>query len=522
MIKKYNRFLIVVLFLGWVLDFLFWDIPVGVNFSLFAAICLLGGFFVLIDNDLRPAQKSLWLLIPIAFFVVVTVIRQEMLTVFLAYLFALLSAGLLINTYLGGRWIQYSLLDYLRNFFLLIGSIFSAPLKLLKQYKIAQVELGKDKKIPYGAVARGILIALPMVVIFSLLLSSADVVFEQKIANLFDEITGKEFFENLWRFVLILLNAYWLMGVFLHAAWKSEDKKLVGEDKPIVNRALGFTETAIVFGSVMMLFTIFVVIQFQYLFGGEVNIGVEGYTYSEYARRGFYELIWVAFISLVMILGFNTITQRETRAQKQIYSGLASGIVLLVLIILVSAFKRLMLGIDWHGYSRLRLYPSILLIWLGLLLIAVVVLEILRKDKYSTFAALLASFGFAASLVFFNVDTSIVHHNVLRPGQGKHFNVTHLTSLSLDAVPALAEEFENTDLSDATREGIGVALMCYKYSSVLEKYDSAKWQSFNYSSWKAIESIEQVEDYLEDYRINVKKEPMMVRTPSREFFECDE
>ena len=53
---------------------------------------------------------------------------------------------------------------------------------------------------------------------------------------------------------------------------------------------LGFTEAAVVLGAVVVLFALFVVIQFQYFFGGQTNIGVQGYTYSEYARRGFGEL----------------------------------------------------------------------------------------------------------------------------------------------------------------------------------------------------------------------------------------
>ena len=107
---------------------------------------------------------------------------------------------------------------------------------------------------------------------------------------------------------MILFIAYLIAGIFLHAATKGKDEKLFREGKYVLKPFLGITETAVVLGCVTVLFAIFVGIQFQYFFGGEVNIGIEGYTYSQYARRGFNELIWVAFISLIMLLGLGAVT----------------------------------------------------------------------------------------------------------------------------------------------------------------------------------------------------------------------
>ena len=115
-----------------------------------------------------------------------------------------------------------------------------------------------------------------------------------------------------------------------------------------------------------------------------------------------------------MILGLSTITRREKETEKRFYSGLSIGIVALVMIILVSAYQRISLAIDWHGFSRLRLYPQVFLVWLGILFVSVVILEIFRQERYFAFAAVLASLGFAVSLTFMNVDDAIVKHNVPR------------------------------------------------------------------------------------------------------------
>ena len=109
--------------------------------------------------------------------------------------------------------------------------------------------------------------------------------------------------EYIFRLIYILVFGYALAGTFLHSASQSNEEKLIGEDKPAIPPFLGFTETSIVLGSVVILFAFFVVIQFQYFFGGQTNIHIDGYTYSEYAVRGFGELVTVAFFALLLLLG---------------------------------------------------------------------------------------------------------------------------------------------------------------------------------------------------------------------------
>jgi len=53
------------------------------------------------------------------------------------------------------------------------------------------------------------------------------------------------------------------------------------------------TESTIIFASLIVLFGAFVLVQVRYFFGGGANISAEGYTYAEYARRGFLSLWWL-------------------------------------------------------------------------------------------------------------------------------------------------------------------------------------------------------------------------------------
>ena len=137
---------------------------------------------------------------------------------------------------------------------------------------------------------------------------------------------------------------------------------------------LGFTEATVVLGAVNLLFISFVFIQFQYFFGGQTNISVEGYTYAEYARKGFGELVAVAFFSLLLFLRLSAVVKRENVIQRWTLSGLGLLLVALVGVMLYSAFQRLVLYEAAYGFTRLRAYTHVFMIWLGVLLAILVVL----------------------------------------------------------------------------------------------------------------------------------------------------
>jgi len=129
-----------------------------------------------------PRGKSLGLIAPLVFFAVITVLRREPLTLLLAYTFTTVSMGLLALTYLGGRWTRYSLFDYGEKALQFVASLIFRPLRLVRDLRKERAESGlAQRKLPVGPVVRGLVIAVPVVFLFGSLLSSADLVFNQKI-----------------------------------------------------------------------------------------------------------------------------------------------------------------------------------------------------------------------------------------------------------------------------------------------------------------------------------------------------
>ena len=530
-----NRFWWIVIALGWAFDFLFWKKSPGINFAIYVILCVLTGYFLLRADAHNPAKKTLWLLPPMAFSIAITFIRQEPMTVFLAYGTTLTILMVFTLTYSGGRWLQYSLLDYLSGFFRLLGSMVASPIGLSAEMKREAAVNGEKGTAPKRSsssiwpILRGIIIALPIVAIFAGLLASADLVFGQRLEEFMQLFNIEKLPEYLFRMFYILVLAYALAGVYLHAASKSSDAKLMGEEKHLIPVFLGFVEASIVLGSVVALFTVFVVIQFQYFFGGQANINVEGYTYSEYARRGFGELVMVAFFSLLLLLGTSSVTRRESQLQRRIFSWLGIAFVSLVIVMLISAFDRLVLYESAYGFSRLRTYTHVFILWLGALLVAVVVLEIFERQRAFALAAVIAALGFVISLGILNVDGFIVRQNVNRAVAGfdlkvnqtgrADFDASYLSELSLDSVPSLAEVFQTQPLSAPVKEGVGAALKCYAVN--LAEEGDRPWQSFHFSRWTAERVLRSLESDLKEYRLDEERDwANTVIAPSGEEYHC--
>lgn len=520
-----NKLWILVLALGWLFDFLFWKNPPGINFAIFWTVSLLAGFFLLLSNGHRPHRNSLWLLPLFGFFAVVTFIRSEPMTTFLAYTFTMFTLTVFTVTYLGGRWMQYAFADHVSRFFALMGSLFVRPITFTVDVRKAQSEAGvQPSKFNFMPIVRGLVIALPIVAIFASLLASADVVFGQRLDNFIQVFKLENLPEYIFRLIYILVIGYALGGIFLHAAHASADEKLVGEDKPIVPPFLGFIESSIVLGSVVALFAAFVVVQFQYFFGGNTNINVDGYTYAEYARKGFGELVAVAFFALVLLLTLSGVTKRETESQRKTYSGLGIALVSLLLVMLVSAYQRLNLYEVVYGFSRLRTYTHVFLIWIGLLLVTTIVLEILRKERAFAFAMLVASFGFAASLPLLNVDAFIVNQNIQRElngGDVEDLDAQYFIELSDDAIPTLVTALQTPTLPDTVHEKVGAALVCIRLTREQQRNDREyPWQSLHFSRLNAEKALDSVKTELDTFTISVTEYPYVVNSPTGNEYYC--
>ncbi len=515
-----NLLWLAALFLGWSFDFLFWKQSPGINFALYVLLCLSAGLLLLRLDRRRIAPGAALLLPLILFFSLITFIRAEPLTLAIAAGLTLTLMALLAISFLDGDWLRYNLTGYVLGLLRLGWGMLVRPLSFNRDLQNERAASGQPtaRRNPWPVI-RGLLIAIPVLVVFGSLLASADVVFGNRLDQLIRLLRLENLPEYVFRLLYILAAAYALAGVYLFAAGYGRTEKPAADNKGSVFTFLGFTEAAIVLGGVIILFGAFVLVQFRYFFGGAVNIGVEGYTYSEYARRGFGELLIVAFFSLLMILGLSTVTRREVEVQRRLFSGLAAGIVVLVLVMLVSAFQRLALYEAAYGFSRLRTYTHVFLVWIGLLLIAVAVLEAVHLERLFATAALISAVGFGVSLSLLNVDAFIVRQNVDRAVRGETLDTAYLVSLSTDAVPTIARIYQDESFPQPIREAMGAVLACRLDLRTLPR--STDWRSFNLSRAQADGSAIPLAASLSGYRyVDSDWPPYVVAPDGGAVYDC--
>ena len=185
----------------------------------------------------------------------------------------------------------------------------------------------------------------------------------------------------------------------------------------------------------------------------------------------------VAVISLLIYLALNAVTRRGTVRLERVFTLLSVLLVGQVLVILVSAFQRLLLYENAYGFTRLRMYTHIFIPWLGFLLVAVILLQIFHRDQFFGAALLAVVFGFSMCFAVLNVDGMIVRQNVARARAGMSLDGAYLVNLSDDALPDLVRSFREEGQPPAVREVLGGVLACRVYRQSNEQ--PQPWQSYH-------------------------------------------
>ena len=117
-----------------------------------------------------------------------------------------------------------------------------------------------------------------------------------------------------------------------------------------------------------LVYAVFAYIQFRCLFfGAQETAAREGY--AEYARSGFFQLVLLAILTLILILPFLALGKESTGVR-----WLCALVAALTVVIDVSAFLRMRLYIEVYGMSLLRLVT----LW-GMLMILLALTGCLMK-----------------------------------------------------------------------------------------------------------------------------------------------
>ena len=299
-------------------------------------------------------------------------------------------------------------------------------------------------------IARGLLIALPVLLVFVALFASADAIFATLAGNLFAwqvdlgelPIRVALAFLVAWPVAGLLAVGVGAAGLDRRTAAPTPQSLGAAAAEPLpLFPGLGVTEAVTILVAVDALFALFVILQVAYLFGGLDTMAAGGITYANYARGGFFQLVAVTVLAAGLVVCLHAVVERRTRA----FVGSAVGLAVLNVIVLASAALRLALYQQAYGWTELRFYIDATIAWLGIGIVAATVLLVRDRMRWLAHAMTIAA---VVVLVVVNVMGPlrlVANENVARlldpsrvPPDGRRgLDVEYMLTLTDDAVPAL-------------------------------------------------------------------------------------
>ncbi|HCA86612.1 MAG TPA: hypothetical protein DEQ61_14660 [Streptomyces sp.] len=209
------------------------------------------------------------------------------------------------------------------------------------------------------------------------------------------------------------------------------------ESKP--GRARGRLEWALPLVVLDLLFAVFLAVQLAVLLGGYDKVFDEtGLSRSEYARQGFWQLLWATLLTLVVIALALRWAPRGTQRDRTLVKSVLGTLCVLTLVVVASAARRMDLYVDEYGLTRLRLSVAGAELWLGLVIVLIMVAGVvggrwLPRAVLGSAAAAVLVFGLVSP------DGLVAGQNVERyeSTRDRDLDLEYLRELSADAVPAL-------------------------------------------------------------------------------------
>ena len=504
----------------------FFSYPLGLNIVLYLLCVFIVGVIVLASSHRRILTINTIFALPTLFFAIMLMLGTNNVLNTINTIVMCGSLLLLIFFHddprlLGGSWRSVLVTLY----YALSMEWLTSPFILLRDATMPLLERANYRSTsPIQSVIRGFVISVPVVLMAGGLLNAADLVFQQKLANATNWIAAPH-----WSAVLISTMiggvTFWLSIALLRVLdWDSSSPDDLVE--PQIRRRglfrvrlgklelsvqaitawigsrlrrllrLSVIESGIIMGSVALLFVGFVIIQFDYFFGGTSNIGIEAYTYSGYARRGFFEAMAAVGVVTVLILALQSMTRHHSDRDWQLFRGLATLLTISSTPMIVSAVLRLTAYESVYGLTHARLLAFIvtgcLPIILGMLLIH------LFSPQQHIFQGgiLVLAILLLVLLNLIRMDERIAQRNIAHFRESGTLDSVYLLTLSDDAVPSLLDFVAELDPTSPHRPII-VNHLSHRLTTLDRDQDQRDVLGYHYGKTRAWKALDQQRDLLE-------------------------
>jgi uncharacterized protein DUF4153 len=304
------------------------------------------------------------------------------------------------------------------------------------------------------AVARAALVIVPVSVLLAILLGSADPVFRRYVH-------APSIEPGVWPLHLIvtLIGAI-ALSTLVAIALRPPTTIDAAAQRPLSAGWARTAEWAGLLAAIDLLFAIFVAIQFTVFFGGRTHVLQEaGLTYAQDARSGFWQLLGAAAIGgSALAFGWHALPRPAPPGIRRLFLGLGLTLIALLGVVLVSAYRRIVLYESAYGLTYLRILVQTTIVALGVLFVCVVIALLRWRASWLPTAAVAIVTVAVLTLNVANIDARIASSNVDRAIAGADLDTATLSQLSADAVPVLVDSLD--ELPSGERAAVSHVLAC--------------------------------------------------------------
>ena len=354
------------------------------------------------------------------------------------------------------------------------------PFSDMVSYFDAQKQSKTGKKSYFIPILIGVAITIPALLIMTVLLASADAVFSHMLDHLFSTINFATIFGTGFLTIMVFFGSYAVNAAF--------SMKNVKED--VTNHRVFEPVTAIIVTATLsVLYLMFSMIQILYLFIGKMQLPM-GYTYSSYARQGFFQLLTVCILNLIIVL-ICLYFFRENTALKVILT-IISGC---TFIMILSSALRMLMYINRYNLTFLRIFVLWALAVIFLLMAGVTIFIYMNRFPLFTYSMVIVTV-FYIGLSFAHPDYWIARYNLdsahmeYLDDYDRYDSKSYLGSLSADAAPILLNEETNPYLRQNMIDDEELAWLRRYRNKIDHLSKNMHVRNFNFSIYTAGKYVE--------------------------------
>ncbi|WLR54013.1 DUF4173 domain-containing protein [Mesobacillus subterraneus] len=377
---------------------------------------------------------------------------------------------------------QWHRWPFVQNLFLSVGAAISYVFRFIMYApKLAVRGLEKSKSATIRKIFIGVAISFPLLFVILNLLVSADQQFGNLLGTIPRWLLALKIEEEVLRTIataIYTLVIFGILQVLRTSRQPLPSEPLTQKEKMAWDSVISLTVLTLL----NMVYLLFVVIQFKYFFSETLK---EGYTYAEFARRGFFELLSVTMLNLLIISTLVSFVEKSSKLMTLVIRVFLSLLVFFSGVMLYSAFIRLFMYEEAYGFTFARVLAHSFMIFL--LVILCYSLMRIWMDRLS-----LVRFYIISAIIFYTLvntiqlDRFVVERNLERYSETGKIDIHYLNSLSYEGVEGLMELYE----INPEHPGLSDLLLQRKQDL---QYSVKSWNSINMSRRSAEKTLKDLE-----------------------------